>query len=119
MIEHHIAAPSQERWNQLATTLGELASIILDWHLDTPDCLRLTYGHPLRLSAPLSSLDQTFLLSDLLEQAQAMGASVRLANPAPDQWVASFADRQPFERGPISVIAVSRALLAWHRGKVD
>jgi len=119
MIEHHLAAPSQERWSQLATTLRELANIILDWQLDTPHCLRLTYGHPLTLGAALSSLDQTFLLSDLLEQAQAMGASLRLANPAPHQWVASFADRQPFEQGPISVIAVSRALLAWHRGPMD
>ena len=119
MIEHHLAAPSQANWSQLATTLSTLANIILDWQLDTPDGLRLTYGHLLTLGVPLSSLDQAFLLSDLLEHAQAMGASLRLANPVPHQWVASFADGQPFEQGPISVIAVSRALLAWHRGKVD
>jgi len=118
MIEQHIAAPHQERWTHLSATLKDLASIIDDWHLDTPHCLKLTYGHPLTLGVPLSSLDQTFLLSDLLEQAQAMGASLRLANPAPDEWVASFADRQPFEQGPISVIAVSRALLAWHLGPI-
>ncbi|WP_161884018.1 hypothetical protein [Deinococcus alpinitundrae] len=84
--------------------------------MDSSTCLRLTYGHPLELGAPLTSLDQTFLLSDLLEQASKMGASLRLANPAPDEWIASFAERQPFEQGHTSVMALSRALLAWHRG---
>jgi len=116
MMEHPIAAPHQDRWHHLSATLKNLASIIDDWHLDSPTCLRLTYGHPLELSAPLTSLDQTFLLSDLIEQACKMGASLRLANLAPDEWMASFAERQPFEQGHSSVMAISRALLAWHRG---
>jgi len=116
MIEYPTAQPDQEGWTTLGSTLKNLAGIIEDWHLETPNRLRLTYGHPLRLGAPLTSLDQTFLLSDLLEQGCKMGASLRLANPRPDAWVASFADRQPFEQGQTSIAAVSRALLAWHRG---
>jgi len=116
MIEDPIARSHQECWTHLGSTLKHLASIIDDWQLDPPNRLRLTYGHPLELGAPLTSLDQTFLLSDLLEQAGKMGASLRLANPAPENWAASFAERQPFEQGQTNVIAISRALLAWHCG---
>jgi len=116
MLEHPLAQPHQECWTALGSTLKHLAGIIEDWYLETPNRLRLTYGHPLELGLPLTSLDQTFLLSDLLEQACKMGASLRLANLRPDEWGASFADRQPFEQGQTSVAAISRALLAWHRG---